>query len=279
VRDVDVCTLLPAKIVGNILNRKLEVVGVQYGAAQVPTLRCLFGDEFAVPQVTVELAVGPVAPAVFEDAYGDPAGGDPVFFKRIGDGAFLRSEKGARTFHIYANGSVLSLQLRTDPAKPVARSKLITLAGLAAERLPENPRLGEAPQDPTCDKIGTDDVGAAVGAAPSLVAGLAGPYGGLACSWASRPGAATATIIRSGQQVAAYRRNLDDNLYVEVGELATSSAMTVLSRSDRAGDLVVFDGRDAMAVIEVIPSAGYADGATATTPGESALAADVIALL
>jgi hypothetical protein len=98
------------------------------------------------------------------------------------------------------------------------------------------------------------------------------------CSWASRPGSATVTIIRTPSEVAAYRRNLDANLYSEVGDLETTPGLTALSRTDRAGDLLLFDD-DVMAVVTVIPSAGFADGGTTTTPGEMSLARQIIDLL
>jgi hypothetical protein len=277
-QDQDVCSLLPANVAGNLLDRDFEIVGVELGAARVPTMRCMLGEEFAVPQLTVELATGPVAASVFEDAYGDAAGGDPVFMRRVGDGAFLRSERGAHILHIYTSGSVLTLTLQTDPTHRVARSKLIALAKLALDRLPENPRLVQGPQEPDCDQIRRSTVAQAVGVAPRAATGLAGPADDLLCSWASRPGSATVTIIRTPSEVAAYRRNLDANLYSEVGDLETTPGLTALSRTDRAGDLLLFDD-DVMAVVTVIPSAGFADGGTTTTPGEMSLAHQIIDLL
>ena len=278
-RDVSVCSLVPSKIAANILDRDLEIVGLEFGASRVATLSCMMGHEFAVPELTVELAVGPVAAKVFEDAYGDSAGGDPVFLKKVGDGAFLRSEKDARTLHIYARGSVLSLRLHTDPARPVERSALISLANLAVDRMPENPHLAPMEAPAACDKVEEESVSAAVGAAPSLVAGLAGADGSLMCSWASRPGSATVTVLRSTARIDDYRRTIDQSLYVEVKALETEPGLTVLSRSDRAGDLLMFDGSDTLAIINVIPSAGFADGTIVTTPGEQVLAHGVIALL
>jgi hypothetical protein len=277
--DVDVCSRLPPNIVSNVLGTRLHTVGKEYGAAQVPTFRCMFGDEFAVPQLTVELAVGPIALNVFEDAYGDDAGGDPVLLKRIGNGAFLRNENDQRTIHIYASGSVLSLELQSDPAEPAEKSTIVGLAQLAVDALPTNPRLAPTEAGPECGALEVDSITAAGGAPPTLESGLADEDGSLMCSWASRPGSVVLTVLHSPARIRTYRSNLDPNLYVTVSALETRPGLTVLSRTDRAGDLLVFFGKSTMAVITVIPSAGYADGTTATTPGEIRLAESVIATL
>lgn len=276
---VDVCTLVPANIASNTLDTELRVVGLEYGPPQVPTLRCLLGTAFATPELSVELATGPIAANVFEDAYGDPAGGDPVFLKRVGDGAFLRSERDLRTVHVYTGGSVLTLRLRADPTEEVRRAALVELADLAVDRLPRNPRLAPTRPPRACANVDSDAVAAAIGAPPSLSAGLADEAGSLQCSWASRPGSATVVVLRDPAQVEAYRRAMDPAEHTEVRGFPQRPGLEVWSRTDRAGDLVMVDGDGAMATVTVVPSAGFADGAVATTPGERELGQQVLDLL
>jgi hypothetical protein len=274
--EVDVCSLLPSSLASSVVDHELRIVGEQYGAAQVPTFRCMLGEEFAVPQLTIELAIGPIALDVFEDAYGDRAGGDPQFLKQVGDGAFVRNEKDQRTIHVYAYGSVLSLQLLSDPTQPAERATIVGLARLAVDGLPTNPRLAPTAAGHDCASVDVESVAAAIGAPPTLESGVADADGSLMCSWASRPGSATLTVLRSPSRISAYRQTIDESLYVTVDTLESRPGLTVLSRTDRAGDLLVFSAGGAMAIINVIPSAGHADGATTTTPGEARLAASVI---
>ena len=93
--QVDVCTLLrPNDVDAASSTRRFETVRVEYGAAQVPTLplrvryrvRGAAADRRSSPP-------GPFRANVFEDAYGDAAGGDPEFLSSdSATAAFLRNE-------------------------------------------------------------------------------------------------------------------------------------------------------------------------------------------
>jgi hypothetical protein len=270
--DVSVCDLVPLSQASATLDRRLSVVGVEYGPSRVPTARCLIGDEFGVARLTVELAVGPVAWNVFLGAYGDQAGGDPRPIERLGAIAFLRNEKDETSLHVFVRGAIVSLRLVRDPAHPVARKDLLSLARLVVEQLPRNPRLAGTAAGKRCSKVSSRVVGAVIGIAASRAVGDEDPDGSVICSWASFPGSVDVTVIRDSTRVAAYRRTIDAASYVTV---AGVPGVTALSRTGQPGDVLLFDGNTAMALISAVPSAGYPDDDIVTTPDEIALARQV----
>jgi hypothetical protein len=274
--DVSVCDLVPLAQASAALHRRLSIVGLEYGASRVPTFRCLVGSEFGVARLTVELAPGPVAWNVFLGAYGDRAGGDPKPIRRLGALAYLRNEKDESSLHVLVHGAVVSLRLVRDLAHPVTREALLDVARLVVERLPRNPRLTGTSAGARCSMVSSRAVGAVIGIDPSRAVGDAAPDGSVTCSWASFPGSVDVTVIRDHARVANYRRTLDADSYVTVAGI---SGMTTLSRSNRPGDLLLFDGTASMALISVVPSAGYPDDEVVTTPEELTLARQVAATL
>jgi hypothetical protein len=267
--DVSVCRLIPAAEATVALDRPMHVVGVQYGPSRLPTLRCLLGDQFGVARLTVELATGPVSRDVFLEAYGESAGGDPVPVKRLGGMALLRNERDERILHVDVRGAILSLRLVEDPARPVPRETLLGLARSALDEMPENPRLEGTAPGPRCGRVPARLIGAAVGIEPSKAVGFQGPDGSLSCSWASFPGSVDITVIADPDRIVDYERVVDADTYRRVAGLG--GRVTAVSRVNRPGDLMIFDGRRSMALISVTPSAGYADNAIVTTPAEIAL--------
>jgi hypothetical protein len=273
--DVSVCDLFPATLASTVLKRPLSVVGLEYGPSRLPTFRCLLGDEFGVATVTVELAPGPVARNVFLGAYGDGAGGDPKPVQRLGGMAYLRNEKNERSLHVYARGTILSLRLVQDPARPVPRRALPQLARILLERLPANPRLAGTSAGERCSRVSSQLVGAVIGIEPSRAVGLEAADGSVTCSWASFPGSVDVTVIRDQERVASYRDTIDTGSYVAVPSVGGRD-VTALSREKRAGDLTLFVGDSSMALISAIPSAGYPDDSIATTSDEVALGREVV---
>ncbi|HSS67561.1 MAG TPA: hypothetical protein VLK34_03345 [Nocardioidaceae bacterium] len=277
--DVSVCDLVPLAQASAALHRSLTVVGVGYGASRVPTFRCQLGDEFGVPRLTVELASGPVPIPwnVFLGAYGDRAGGDPKSIPRLGAISYLRNEKDESSLHVFVRGSILSLRLIRDPAKPVERRALLDIARLVVERLPRNPRLAGTAEGDRCSQVPDRFIGSVVGIEPSRAVGMDASDGSVVCSWASFPGSVDVTVVHDAARVAEYHRTVDAASYVAVR--GAGPGITALSRSNQAGDLVLFDGDASMAFISVVPSAGYPVDSVITTPDEIVLARQVASTL
>jgi hypothetical protein len=277
--DVAVCDLVPITQVSEALGRPLSVVGLEYGPSRVPTFRCLLGDEFGVPQLTVELATGPVPVPwnVFLSAYGDHAGGDPKPIQRLGALAFLRNEMDESSLHVFVRGAIVSLRLVRDPARPVSRRGLLDIARLVVERLPRDPRLAGTSAGSRCSNVSSRLVGAVIGIEPSRAVGDEAADGSVTCSWASFPGSVDVTVIRDSARVADYRQTIDMASYVSVR--GVGRGVTALSSTNRAGDLVLFRGDSSMALVSCVPSAGYPDGLAVTTPDEVALARQVATAL
>jgi hypothetical protein len=275
-KQVNVCRLLHPVDVTQVLGLEVSEVSLQYGAAQVPTLACGLGSEFGVPEVTVQLATGPISTNVFEDAYGRAAGGDPEFVEKLGESAFFRNEPETLEVHALVNGAILTINLANDPADPREKKDIVELARLAADRLPANPRLAPTSAGAQCAQTPDEAITAAIGTTASVTSSLADEDGSLMCSWSSRPGSVVISILRSPQRIASYRRLMDDNLYATVDEVKGGDGILAVSRTDKAGDLLIFDGNDAMAVINVVPTAGFSDASVFTTPGEVQLANGVV---
>lgn len=275
-KQVDVCRLLRPSDIRETLGASLGKVSLEYGAAQVPTLACGLGTEFGVPQVTVQLATGPISTNVFEDAYGHSAGGDPESIDKLGTLAFFRNEPDSMEVRALVNGAILTLEVANDPAVPVEQKTVVDLARQTAKRLPANPRLAPTPTTSPCSGVSGKSITAAIGTAASVASSLADDDGSMMCSWASRPGSVVISILRSPERIASYRRLMDENLYTTVDEVKASGDLEAVSRTDKAGDLLIFDADRAMAVIALVPTAGFSDATVLTTPGEIQLANDVV---
>lgn len=277
--DVDACALLRPAQLSAVLGRDLVPVGLEYAASRLPTLTCQLGVRFAEPVVGVGIAVGPVASQVFTQAYGDTAGGDPVQVSKLKRPAFLRTEQDNSTLHVFVHGSILSLSLQLDPAHPVSRAQTVELARLAVARFPRRAVLAAPPSGGPCAEIGRGALTSAIGTAPGLSSRLWSANGSLMCSWGAQPGSADVTVLNSPQRVADYLRSMDETVYDEVEGLKVPAGVRLMSRSDSAGDVLVFDRRRSLAIITVVPAAGFADEDTATTAGELRLVASVVRLL
>jgi hypothetical protein len=120
-------------------------------------------------------------------------------------------------------------------------------------------------------------VGSVIGIEPSRAVGMDASDGSVACSWASFPGSVDVTVVHDAARVAEYRTSIDAASYVAVR--GAGRGITALSRANRPGDLLLFDGDASMAFISVVPSAGYPDDSVVTTPDEIVLAQEVATAL
>ncbi len=275
---VDVCRLLSPRDTADLLDRALRPVGLAYGAARVETLECGLGKQIGVDELSVQLAVGPLSAMVFEDAYGEPAGGDPVFVKRLGQAAFLRTETGDKSLHVLVHGSVLTLRARLGGDHPIGRTALVQLAEAALTGLPSNPVLAPTTPGARCSHVALSSVTAAIGAQPSVVSQFDGPDGAVQCSWGSQPGAAEVTVVTDLGRVSAYRRIADSGAYQSVDLAGVGADVSAVSRTDRAGDLLIVSRRWAV-LLTVMPTAGFSNPRIVTTPGEGMLATAVVTAL
>ncbi len=275
---VDPCDLLPAATASRLLDLPVQVVGIEVGPASLPTLVCDLGQEFAEPVVSVSFTPEPIAPDVFDDAFGNSAGGDPLRVEGLGDQAFLRTEADVRSLHVFVRGAVLSVRSSLAPLtsrQPVRQPELISLAEAATANVPVNPGLATA-SDP-CPNVSSDDVGAALGRPPTMATQWKMADGSAMCSWGGRPGAATVEIIHGQQSIRDYHRTHDLADYVELGNLGTGSDIKAFSSIDLAGDLVITTPDQTLVLIMVVASAGYSDPSIETTDGERQLAKAILA--
>jgi len=278
-QPVDVCTLLRPSDIDATLGTDVFAVSLEYGAPQVPTLTCGLGTQFGVALVSVQLATGPISANVFDDAYGPSAGGDPEPVDKLGEAAYFRNEPENLELHAFVNGAILTLDVANDAANPRTKKQIVTLARLAADRLPDNPRLAPTAPGSLCKPASAEAITAAIGTAPSVASSLTDDDGSVMCSWAARPGSVLISVLRAPGRIASYSRLLDESLYTDVDGVEGGKGVRVLSRTDKAGDLLIFQGTDAMAVITVVPTAGFSDASMLTTPGEIQLANSVITSL
>ncbi len=271
---VDVCELVPESRLSQILERDLDVVGFAYGPSQVATARCEFGDTFDRPVLTVQLAADAVAPVVFQHAYGEAAGGDPVLVRRLGDRALLRTEGDVQSLHVFAHGSVLSLTTVVDPTGPITRQALVQTAEVAVGRLPANPVLTQTTPGRRCRLVDTAAIASALGARPTLASEFSSGRE-VTCSWAGPPGSVVVTLHTDPALVRRAHHRLAKPTHTRVDGIAPPRTTAVWSSLDEAGDLLIFKDTEAMVEITVIPTAGFADEDIETTPGERALGRSV----
>jgi hypothetical protein len=272
---VDVCALVTPEDMTHTLGRAMRPVGLQYQSTKLATLRCDLGEDFGRPELSVTLAIGPISQQVFNDAYGEAAGGDPVAVKRLAAAAIIRTEAGQKSLHVLVHGSILTLSAALDSASPIRRTALLELAAASLSHLPSNPVLASTRPGQRCSEVPTSAVTAAVGARPALSSQFGDQDGSLSCSWTALPGAAVATVFTSPEAVASYQELAETAEYHRVDLQARGSGVSATSRADRAGDLLILTGQIAI-VLTVEPTAGFADPAIKTTPGERTLANAVL---
>jgi hypothetical protein len=275
---VDVCALLTPADTARSVGRALRPVSEAYGAAKVATLQCELGRRFARPVLSVALGIGPVSEQVFDEAYGEVAGGDPESVRRLGQAAIVRTEAGQTVVHVLVHGSVLTVSATIDATHAVRRAALLDLARIALAKLPSNPLLASTASGRRCPSVATEAVAAAVGAEPALSSEFRGGNGSIVCSWTSLPGAAVVTVLTSPSRVAAYTRLAATRSYRAVDLTAPRPGVRAMSRVDRAGDLLILTGH-AVILLSVMPTAGWSDRGIGTTPGEARLAAAVLTAL
>jgi hypothetical protein len=273
---VDVCQLVPAAEVSELLGRRVSVVEAHYLSPTVPTYRCGLGTTFARANVTVSLAAGPVALAVFDEAYGEAAGGDPAPVENLGDRAYLRNEAGARSLVVLSRGAIVSLTASGNAAEAIRPRQLIALTRAAVQRLPANPALGVSPTGVPCTAVPVGEVEAALGAPVELATALVRPDGSVVCSWTGLPGSVTAMVHDSRADHAAAERRRRHGDGARVRGLDEGRAW---SASDQPGDLEILVGATTVLRIQVIPAAGWASDDIATTKPEIRLANAIVAKL
>ncbi len=275
---VDVCGLVTGADTAAVAGRSLRPVGLEFAAARVATLQCDLGTTFAEPILSVALAVGPVSAEVFNDAYGEAAGGDPAVVDRLGEGAVVRKEGGQISVHVLVHSSIVTVSATLDTARPIRRAVLLDLAGDALARLPGNPVVESTNPRRQCAQVPVRAVAAGVGARPALSGELSGADGSVMCSWTALPGSAVVTVFRSPYAVATYDRLARASVYRRVDLPSAGANVQALSRDDRAGDLLILTGSSAI-VVMVLPTAGFSDREIPTTPGEVVLASAVVRAL
>ncbi len=251
------------------------MVDARYLPAALQTYRCSLGVRVGRPRLSWSLAPGPVALAVFDQAYGDEAGGSPARVDGLGQAAYLRNEAGSRSLAVLAAGSVVVLSTPVTPSHEVRARALTKLAASAVRRLPANPVLAVQPGAPPCTDIPDDTIGAALGVPPVRASAVSAPRGAVICSWAGLPGSVVLVIDPSASAGAEARRLIRRGDGLEVEGIDGATAWSSL---EQAGDLLLVGRSAGVAQLEVIPAAGWASEDIATTPAELRLAREVAAL-
>lgn len=272
---VDVCRLVPITELSAIAGHDLSVVDARFLAATLPTYQCGFGVTVGRPLVTLSLAPGPVAIAVFDEAYGEPAGGDPALVRRLGDRAYQREESATRSIVVLSTGAIVRVTAPHSRAAAIRPRLLPALARAAVGRLPRNPELGVPGTGPPCSEVAESAVADAIGAPVELATQVAWPDGSAVCSWAGLPGAATVTVLDGRTTYERIRNEVverDGMVHGVHGARAWSAANT-------PGDLTALVAPDRVLRVEVVPAAGWADDDVPTGDTEVALANAVIAAL
>ncbi len=268
---VDTCDLLPVDRASAIAGQPLSVVGIRVEPPRLETVRCDLGRRFAEPLVSVSLSTDPIALEVFEAAYGDEVGGDPVAVEGIKAPTILRKEGDQRTIRSFVHGAVVSVQTSDSLRGPsLGRQGLVALARLALSRLPRNPVVRETGTIDRCDSVPDGVVALALGRPPTLRQEFSSE-GSVQCSWGGQPGAVVITVSDDPDEVRRARRLASEIEQLEVTGVAPTDQVRAWSSRDVAGDLVVL-ADDRVFSLEVTPAAGFYDAGIATSPPELALA-------
>jgi hypothetical protein len=275
---VDACELVDRRAMRRALGEPVRVVGRELDPPTLPTESCLWGREFGVALVEVQVTPGPVAQDTFEAAFGPAAGDDPRATS-VGEAAYARDGLTSRTLQAFANGVVLSIEARDSPGNRLPRRALRDIATAMIDNLPANPRLADADPPPPCGRIDEAAVAAAMGAEVRLRSahvggGQPGPGDAAMCSWAGLPGHVVVTVRTDPVQITNFRANLSPRVYERVPQLPAEA----WSQNNHAGDLLVFLD-DALVEVTALPGEGFSSPGTATTPGEVRLARELVQTL
>jgi hypothetical protein len=281
VTPVDVCRLVPAAEVSGLTGARLSVVDARYLSAALATYRCGFGSALAHPRVTVSLAPGPVALAVFDAAYGDTAGGDPLPVERLGERAYRRNEADLQSLVVLRSGAIVQVTVRAEDTpegeeRALRPRSLVLLTRTAVGRLPDRPVLDVPRSRPPCTEVRGDTVEAALGRPVALATLLARPDGSVICSWAGLPGSVTVSVLHDLAE-------FDRAARVAVGDSGTSvrgiAGGGAWSADDIPGDLTLLLAPSTVAHVVVVPAVGWARADQLTTMPEIDLAREVVRAL
>jgi hypothetical protein len=279
---VDSRALVSRRVVRRAVGQPVRIVGRELDPPTLPTQSCLWGVEFGVPLVELQVTPGPVARQVFDAAFGPAAGDDPREVP-VGESAYAREGLTSRTLQVFGNGVVLSMEARDSPGSRLPRGALVDIANAVLRRLPRNPELVGSPLPRPCRGIDEDAVAAAMGADVRLRAGHADRGGSVAgdgagdavmCSWAGLPGHVVVTVRTNPVQITNFRANLSPRVYARVPGVPAEA----WSQNNHAGDLLVFlDG--ALVEVTSLPGEGFSSPGVPTTPGEVRLARELVRAL
>jgi hypothetical protein len=272
---IDVCDLVGRPAMQRALHEPVRVVGRELDAPTLPTETCLWGREFAVARLELQVTPGPVAEDTFEAAFG-PAAGDEPRKVSVGEAAYAREGLTTRTLQVFANGVVLSLEATDAPGDRLPRHALTKVAQRALASLPGNPELQDTTPPRPCAGIDRRAVAAAMRTPVRLRTGfVAAPSGQgstpLMCSWAGLPGQVAVTVRTDPVQITNFRANLSPRVYQPVPRVPAEA----WSQNTRAGDLLVFLP-GAMLEVTSLPGEGFSSQNIATTPGEVRLAKELV---
>jgi len=272
---IDVCDLAGGHAVQHALGEPVHVVGRELDAPTIPTETCLWGREFGVARLEVQVTPGPVAKATFEAAFG-PAAGDEPRKVSVGESAYARTGLTTRTLQVFANGVVLSLDATDAPGDRLPRHALTRVAARVLASLPGNPELQDIRPPRRCARVDQRAVAAAMRAPVRLrtgfVAGAAAdPSAPAMCSWAGLPGQVVVTVRTDPVQITNFRANLSPRVYAPVRQVPAEA----WSQNNKAGDLLIFLP-GAMLEVTSLPGEGFSSPGITTTSGEVRLAKELI---
>lgn len=276
VERIDACDLVPRRAVRAALDQPVRVVGRELEPPTLPTETCLWGREFGVAQVEVQVTPGPVAEDTFEAAFGPAAGDDPSRVD-VGAAAYAREGLTSRTLQVFDDGVVLSLEARDSPGDRLPEQALTAIARTALRRLPSNPELADADPPGPCSAIDEGDVAAAMRTEVRLRSGHVGASSERAeerpamCSWAGLPGHVVLTIRTDPVQMTNFRANLSPRVYERVEGIPAEA----WSQNNHAGDLLLFL-ENALVEVTVLPGEGFSSPDVRTTTGEKRLARGLV---
>ncbi len=275
---VDACDLVDRRAMRRALGEAVRVVGRELDPPTLPTETCLWGREFGVALVEVQVTPGPVAQDTFEAAFGPAAGDDPRAVS-VGEAAYAREGLTSRTLQAFANGVVLSIEARDSPGNRLPRRALSDIAAAVIDDLPANPELADPDLPAPCARIDEQAVAAAMGSDVRLrgahVDGRAAdPADPAMCSWAGLPGHVVVTMRTDPVQITNFRANLSPRVYERVPQVPAEA----WSQNNLAGDLLIFLD-DALVEVTALPGEGFSSPGVATTPGEIRLAEELVRTL
>ncbi|HEX2175844.1 MAG TPA: hypothetical protein VHG70_08025 [Nocardioidaceae bacterium] len=275
---VDACKLVARRALRRAVGEPVRVVGRELDPPTLPTESCLWGREFGVALVEVQVTPGPVAADTFEAAFGPAAGDDPREVD-VGEAAYAREGLTSRTLQAFDNGVVLSVEARDSPGDRLPRRALDAIATAVLDNMPANPELADADPPRPCSRVDERAVAAAMGAEVRLRSahvqdGSAGSGSAAMCSWAGLPGHVVVTTRTDPVQITNFRANLSPRVYERVPQVPAEA----WSQDNHAGDLLIFVD-DALVEVTALPGEGFSSEGVPTTPGEVRLAKELVRTL